>query len=244
MANALFGKIEDISGGTVTLTGGITARFDPGDTRSAALLSALEDLRHLGHPVHLELEAGAVTRVRIPKIVRVERIAEEGGEAVVALHPSHARHTVRNDALLRMLRQAGRDEWLAVTVTDSGEIIDVRPWHRPFDAEPPPKRWWNWPGWPWNWNWSGCITRANAQQLFELVAAAPEDAESPRVHHCLYPGAELQTPTRATTSSSIILSTTATRARNRTSRCSGSRSKSAPPPTARRPTRTVRNACI
>jgi len=132
--NALFGDIAHVIGDTVTLTDGRTARFDPRDRRAPALASVLEDLREQRNPVYLELDTGSgfISRVRIPMIVRVESIREGPSEVTVTLFRSHARHTVRRDAheLLRTLRAAGDDQWLAVTTTDSGEIIDARPYDR------------------------------------------------------------------------------------------------------------------
>jgi hypothetical protein len=129
--NALFGEVASVTPETVTLTDGRTAPFDPADRRAPALASVLEDLRQQRNAVHLELdEHGFVARVRIPMIVRVESITEGPDEIAVTLFRSHARHTLHRDAreLLRALREASQDQWLAVTTTDAGEIIDARPW--------------------------------------------------------------------------------------------------------------------
>ncbi len=132
--NALFGDIAEVTQDGVTLTDGQTARFDPDDRRAPALASVLEDLRQQRSPVHIELDAnGFIARTRIPMIIRVESITEKSDVFDVTLFRSHARHTVRRDAepILRTLRAAaGREQWLAVTTTDSGEIIDARPYDK------------------------------------------------------------------------------------------------------------------
>lgn len=187
--NTIFGAITDITrdatrGLTIALADGRTARIDANDARAAALGAVLEDLRRRKMPVYIETDpaSGAIGRVYIPKLVRVESIDEEpGGDVSVTFENSHARHVVRRDApdsreLLRALREAGRERWLAVTVNDVAEILDVRPYDPPFELlprfEPPPARWWMARWWPWNWWKKRCISRSRAQQLFDLVAAA------------------------------------------------------------------------
>jgi hypothetical protein len=113
-------------------------RFDPADARAPALASVLEDLRDQRNPVDLEIDpvSAFILRVRVPYIVRVQSMAEEAsGDVTVMLIRSHTRHVVKRanpdaEELLRTLRAAGNDRQLAVTTTDSGEIIDVRPFDR------------------------------------------------------------------------------------------------------------------
>lgn len=148
---AIFGPITDISREAITLAGG-TARFDPDDKRTDRYIALLEDLRRRKMPVYVETDpaTGFVTRVHLPKLVRVESIRESpSGETSITFERSHARHVVKRDAegetLLRTLREAGRERWLAVTVNDRQEIIDVRPYDPPFDLprlEPPPRIAW------------------------------------------------------------------------------------------------------
>lgn len=184
--NAVFGAITDLSRDAVTLTGG-TVRFDPADKRTERYVALLEDLRRRKMPVYIETDpaSGFVARVHLPKLVRVESIREApSGGVSVTFEQSQARHVVTRDAegeaMLRALREAGKDRWLAVTVNDRQEILDVRPYDPPFDLprlEPPPRLvWWRWCWWPWNW-WGRycCISRRRAQQLFNLCAATTCD---------------------------------------------------------------------
>ena len=134
--NTLFGDIAQVTTGTVTLTDGRTAHFDPADKRAPALASVLEDLREQRHPVCLELDpaTGFIARTHIPLLARVESIAEgPSGDFEVRLFRSHARHTVRreNVDVLRTLRAAPGEQWLAVTVADDGTILDARPYAGP-----------------------------------------------------------------------------------------------------------------
>lgn len=184
--NAIFGAIRDISRDAITLADG-TARFDPADKRTARLIALLEDLRSRKMPVYIETEpaSGFVVRVYLPKLVRVENIRESpAGEIAVTFEQSHARHVIKRDAesetLLRTLREAGKDRWLAVTVNDGQEILDVRPYDPPFDLprlEPPPRlAWWRWCWWPWNWfGRYCCVSSRRAQELFDLCAATTCD---------------------------------------------------------------------
>ncbi len=184
--NAAFGTISELSrdtdrGTAVVLADGRTVRFDPADRRAAAFTSILEDLRSRKMPVYIETDPGSgfIGRVHLPKLVRIDRITEEpGGDVSVMFEQSHARHVVKRDSaeageLLRALREARKEQWLAVTVSDAGEILDVRPFDPPFELprlEPPPAiRWWQWYWWPWNW-WC-CVSMSRAQQLFDLCAA-------------------------------------------------------------------------
>lgn len=184
--NAIFGAITEISRDTVTLAEG-TARFDPADKRTERIIALLEDLRRRKMPVYIETDptSGFVSRVHLPKLVRVESIHEAAsGEFSITFERSHARHVVKRDAegetLLRTLREAGKDRWLAVTVNDRQEILDVRPYDPPFELprlEPPPRlAWWRWCWWPWNWfGRYCCVSLRRAQQLFGLCAATTCD---------------------------------------------------------------------
>lgn len=181
--NAVFGAISDIGRGdergiTISLAGDRVARFDPNDKRSAALAPILEDLRRRKMPVYLEVDpaSGFVTQVRVPDIVRVESITEDPtGDVSITFERSHARHIVKRDSadageLLHALREAGKEKWLAVTVNDRAEILDVRPYEPPFELprrEPPPRRtlgdWFQW--------LFCCVSKTRAQRLFDLCAA-------------------------------------------------------------------------
>src|SRR5258708_6903568 len=158
--NAIFGTIKELPrdadrGAAVVLADGRTVRFDPADRRAAAFTTILEDLRSRKMPVYLETDPGSgfITRVHLPKLVRVERMTESpGGEVSITFEQSHARHVLKRDSaeageLLRVLREARNEQWLAVTVSDAGEIIDVRPYDPPFQLPrlkpPPPLRWWH-----------------------------------------------------------------------------------------------------
>lgn len=185
--NAIFGTITEITrseqGITIALGDGRTVRLDPRDDRSAAIASVLDDLRRRKMPVYIESDsAGGIASVLLPKLVKVESITERGGETSVTFEQSHARHVVKRDSpdageLLRSLREAGKQRWLAVTVNDRFEIIDVRPFEPPFELprfEPPPLlRWWHWCWWPWRWwgCWGRCVSARRAQELFDLCAA-------------------------------------------------------------------------
>src|SRR5687768_15440923 len=111
MANpkGVFGTITDLSREGVVLDDGSAVRFDPADKRAAAFTAILEDLRRRKMPVYLETDAvsGFITRVYLPKLVRIERIIEgPGGEVSVTFEQSHARHVVKPGELLRVLREA------------------------------------------------------------------------------------------------------------------------------------------
>src|ERR1044071_8436154 len=183
--NAIFGAITDISREAVTLTGG-TARFDPNDRNTDRYIAVFEDLRRRKMPVYIETDPASafLRRVYLPKLVRVESIREFPEEVFVTFEQSHARHVVKRNAdgeeLLRTLREAGRDRWLAVTVSDRQEILDVRPYDPPFDLprlEPPPRpAWWLGCWWPWNWfRRYCCVSKRRAQELFDLCAATTCD---------------------------------------------------------------------
>jgi hypothetical protein len=185
--NAVFGTIAEIRrderGTTIALEGARDLRFDPADKRTAGYTALLEDLRKRKMPVYVEIDpaTGFALRVHLPKLVRVERIIEgPSGEVAVTFEQSHARHVVRDADMLRALREAGKDRWLAVTVSDAQEILDVRPFTPPFELpryEPPPLervRWWLWCWWPWRW-FRCCVSHWRAQQLFDLCAATTCD---------------------------------------------------------------------
>lgn len=181
MANpdAIFGIITHLTtdrdrGTFVTLSEGGNVRFAPRDAR----VRVVEDLQRRGRPVYIEADAlGTVLNVRLPKLVRVEKIVDDGDRIWVTFENSHARHFVERDsAELRALREAGQTP-LAVTVNERFEIIDVRPFEAQFELagdEPPPQlRWWQWSWWPWRW-WAArrrCVSPRRAQELFDLCAA-------------------------------------------------------------------------
>jgi hypothetical protein len=197
--NAIFGAITDIARDAVTLTEG-TARFDPADRSTDRYIALFEDLRRRKVPVYIEIDPQSdfLRRVYLPKLVRVENIRESPEQISVTFERSHARHVVRRDAdgeaMLRTLREAGKDRWLAVTASDRQEILDVRPYDPPFDLprlEPPPRpAWWLWCWWPWNWfRRYCCVSKRRAQELFDLCAATTCDplATPPPCIPFLYP---------------------------------------------------------
>jgi hypothetical protein len=170
----------------------IDARFNPDDRRAQAFASVLEDLRRQKLPAYLELDdSGFVARIRVPELVRVEKITETpAGGATVTFERAHARYIVKSEDadVLAALRAAGKDQWLAVAVTDDFMILDVFPYEPPFDFEfprprPPIRAWWLWWWWPWNWFWWWhCVSKTRAQQLFDICAAPncnPGTAPSP-----------------------------------------------------------------
>lgn len=168
---------------------GRTARLDPQDRRSAGFGRVLEVLRRASLPAYVETDdAGVVTRLLIPVLATVAAITEEADGVSVELEVSHARHVLRRsnpdyDELLGALRRAreGRDT-VAVAETEAHEIIDVRPYRRPFEPALGEARrgWWSYWFWPWNWlRWlyclifccRGCVSAQRAQEMFDLCAA-------------------------------------------------------------------------
>ena len=115
--NPLFGDIASLTGDTVVLTDGSTARF------AARWTPLLEQLHGRSMPVYLEVDAsGAITRVRIPSLVGVDELTDTS----VTFHESSARHDI-DPGLAGRLRASGHRR-LAVTTNDAGDIIDVRPY--------------------------------------------------------------------------------------------------------------------
>ena len=182
MANpyAIVGSIAEITrderGITIVFSDGKRARLAPDDKRASAIASIFEDLRRRKMPVYVETAPASdvIARIEIPKLVRVENINESADGFSITFEQSHARHVVKRDnEFLRALREAKENNrWLAVTVNDAAEIVDVRPYEPPFELprrEPPPVKWWTWFWWPWNW--FCCVSKTRAQQLFDLCAA-------------------------------------------------------------------------
>jgi hypothetical protein len=189
--NVLFGSVTDVErGASVGLAGGIRARFAPDDNRAVALTTILDGLRGQKMPVYLEVdgESGFVSRVRLPMLVRVRRIIDSGtADVAVDFRGSQARLRVRRDdperdEILRTLRNAGTEQWLAVTASDRSELLDARPYDLPAGIPPyePPAaaRWWQSRIWPWNWS-PGCVSQERAQQLFDLCASRSCDPLEP-----------------------------------------------------------------
>lgn len=127
----------------IEFRGGASARLLPGEL-AAPMLDLLDDLRRQSAYVYAELtdEGRAITRLLLPKIVRVAGIHEEkGGEIAVDLLPSHALHRLlrENEDFAELLRtlllgsESGQP--LLVTESERQEIIDVRP--LPDDGRPP-----------------------------------------------------------------------------------------------------------
>lgn len=165
------------------------ARLDPQDRRSAGFARVLEVLRRSSLPAYVETDdAGVVTRLLVPVVATVAAITEEGDGVSVELEISHARHVLRRSnpdfgELLGTLRAAQQSrETVAVTEDDAKEIIDVRPYRRPFESGLREARrdWWGCWYWPWNWLrcllclifcCRRCVSSKRAQELFDLVAA-------------------------------------------------------------------------
>ncbi|HYC59451.1 MAG TPA: protein-glutamine glutaminase family protein [Thermoanaerobaculia bacterium] len=182
--NALFGTITELTtdlerGTFISLSDGRDARFEPNDRR----VSVLEDLRRRKRLVYLDADdSGVIRNVLLPKVVQVDKIIERGGEISVTFVNSQARAVVKPGSdELRKLREAGKEGWLAVTIDDRFEVIDVRPVEAQFELptfEPPPRlRWWHWCWWPWRWwsCWRRCVSAERAQELFDLCAATTCD---------------------------------------------------------------------
>ncbi len=172
-------------GVAIELEGERAARLFPGEG-AAGRLEILEGLRRLRTPVYLEVqpETRGITRLLIPLVTRVTRLVETGEHGVnLELEASHARHRLPPDRgdfreLLAVLRTAvEKRSWLAVTETDTHDLLDVRPWpHEPFRPgqvqEELKPRWWR-----RLWCWILCLFRrccvspSRAQQLFDLASA-------------------------------------------------------------------------
>ena len=183
--------------GTRTEAGGLsvefdkerTARLDPQDRRSAGFGRVLEVLSRSALPAYVEVnDEGVITRLLVPTLARVAEIRDDADGVSVELEISHGRHLLRRsnpdfDALLGALRAARESgETVAVTEAEAHEIIDVRPYRRPFEPELGEVRceWWSYWFWPWNWlRWlycfifccRGCVSAHRAQELFDLCAA-------------------------------------------------------------------------
>ena len=177
-------------GVTVQFEGAQTARLLQGHV-AAGMLDILEQLRQMRTPAYVEVrpDTREITRLLIPLVSRVTKIAEGGADGLnVELEASHARHLLKRDSLtydelLSTLRAAAdKRETLVITETDAHEIIDARPW--PGEPSGPTTtvkgtkgvrrpgffarilRWIWWPCWCW-----GCISPAKAQQFFNIAAA-------------------------------------------------------------------------
>src|SRR5260221_13710368 len=104
--NAAFGTIANLSrdvdrGAGVVLNDGRSVQFAPADRRAIAFTPILDALRRRKMPVYIETDpaSGFITRVYLPKLVRVDRITEgAGGEVSVTFEQSHARHVVKRDS--------------------------------------------------------------------------------------------------------------------------------------------------
>jgi hypothetical protein len=188
--NALVGTVVAVNrsgdrGFTVELEGNRSARIDGADERAAGIAEVLGQLQKGRKPAYLEIDpaTNAITRVRVPVVVRVQDIlVDAAGDVRVRLQRSHALPGIRRgsadyDEVLGTLREAkAKDDWVVLTA-DGPEIIDVRPYKPPWDEPPryndelprPRLRWWPLRWWPWNW--FRCVSKARAQQLFDLCAA-------------------------------------------------------------------------
>jgi len=186
--NALFGTITGITsderGLIVTLSDDVTARIDVEGRPLAAYVRVLEDLQRRKRPVYLEPDAeGLIRDVLLPKVVQVDKIIDQGGRVSVTFVNSQVRAFVKLDSdEWRELRKWGKGRWLAVTINDRFEILDVRPFDPqfelpPFEPPPPRLRWWYWCWWPWRWwwCWRRCVSPQRAQELFDLCATTTCD---------------------------------------------------------------------
>jgi hypothetical protein len=187
-------------GAWLRLDGERRARIDPEDPRAAGFVRVLDGLARQGLPVYVEIEPdrSVVTRILIPLISRVDasRSTDQGLE--VTLAASHARHLVARDdpdfaELERSLAAAFRDRsTILVTEDEAHRIIDIQTLapdpERPLPPFPEPVLpvqlvrpwWWRflvaiwwWPWWPWCWFWwwLRCRSAANAQLVFDAMAA-------------------------------------------------------------------------
>lgn len=165
-------------GFTVQVEGQRPALLTAGD-RAQGQLEIIVELQRIGHPVYLEAnpDTGVVTRLLVPLVVKVLGIRPTPDGAIVELEISHARHLLRRSApdfeeLLRTLREAeGKNSLWIVTENDEHDIIDVRPFPSarglpaPIRINPLLFFWW------WIWSWFGCVSKAKAQQMFNMVSA-------------------------------------------------------------------------
>ena len=181
---------------TVELDGGLRARFDPANRRSAAYAGILDELSRRRLPVYLELDAGssAVIRLLIPRVSRIAAVREaEGGSLDVELEYSQARHVLERQVpdfaeMERLLVDAASShQVLLLTEEDDHRIFDVRlPGAGPDVPVPPPAaprrptgwlrallgRLCRWLCWPW---WRGCISMQRAAQAFTAMSATSCD---------------------------------------------------------------------
>ena len=203
---------------TVEIGGDVRATIDADNAQSEGLARLLDGAARLRRPVYLELDlpTGTIERLLLPGVGRVARSrALADGSLEVQLDASHAILTLRISnpdfsAFSESLRASEQDRRtvLVVTFEDDGTIIDVRGFRPGPDGDLPPlppipvPRWpplewiekflrWilRWPIWPWRWWWWGCTSAANAQQVFNAMAAttcAPLTVPAPCIPF-LYP---------------------------------------------------------
>ena len=183
------------------------ARLDPQDRRSAGFGRVLEVLRRSALPAYVEVnDEGVITRLLVPILAKVAAIMEDANAVSVELEVSHARHVLSRsnpdfDELLGALRAArDKGETVAVTEIEGHEIIDVRPYRRPFEPplREPPREWLRVLYWPLtllHWLYciifccGRCVSAHRAQELFDLAAAQTCDplAVPPPCIPFLYP---------------------------------------------------------
>ena len=204
---------------TVEIGGDVRATIDADNAQSEGLARLLDGAARLRRPVYLELDlpTGRIERLLLPGVGRVARSrALADGSLEVQLDASHAILTLRISnpdfsAFSESLRASEQDRRtvLVVTFEDDGTIIDVRGFRPGPDGDLPPlppipvPKWppldwiekflrWilRWPIWPWRWWWWwGCTSAANAQQVFNAMAAttcAPLTVPAPCIPF-LYP---------------------------------------------------------
>ncbi|HSB09992.1 MAG TPA: protein-glutamine glutaminase family protein [Blastocatellia bacterium] len=178
---------------SVELEGGRRVRLDPGNPRSPGFAQVLDGLSKQRLPVYLEIDPAteSITRLLIPHVARVISISSSQGALDVELDASHARHVLplgRPDSadLERQLREALQSSRpVIITEDDAHNIIDIRVFTPapegllpPFPPIPirepkPPPLIWRWICWPW-W-WFCCLSKTNAQQVFDAMAATSCD---------------------------------------------------------------------
>jgi hypothetical protein len=182
--------LRAVAGGlSVEFEQGRTARLDPQDRRAAGFGRVLEVLRRSSLPAYVETDdAGVITRLLIPLLATVSAVRDETDGVSVELEISHARRVLLRsnpdfEALLGTLREARESgETLAVTEDETHEIIDARPYRRPFESglRRARREWRHYWFWPWNWLRGlycrifccrGCVSAKRAQELFDLCAA-------------------------------------------------------------------------
>jgi Glutaminase len=165
---------------TVTFKTGQTGVLDMKDPRAVHWAARIDKARQANQAVYVEIdeETGVITGVRIPQVMKVERLdADAHGNLRVRLRPSQAVHRLLRshpsfDALRASLQAAIDDgsERLITETRDEHEIIDVRPLDTgpggaPGPGPPPPD--------------DPPVSEARAAQVFNLMRSESCSPTSP-----------------------------------------------------------------